>query len=269
MVGAGRAGRARLRALAGHPRAELAALVRRVGTPTFAEVLEDPSVRAMIVCTPNASHESLARASLEAGKHTLVEFPLAAGPEAARARFVQATRAGLVLHVEHIELLSPVQRLQRERAPALGRPEGGELSFSGSVEGWYGDREQAGSPALRAVARLHRLLDLFGAARVEAARLETSSSGYRLEVELAFLEGGATRLIEERGSGRARSTRWRVQCQHGVLDDPEAGAPSGLFGQDLDCFVARVLDGAPSYVSEQRVLEVLALVREIEARCQS
>ena len=265
MIGAGRAGQARVRALEEHGRAKLAALVRREGTPTLEDALADPAVQALLVCTPNASHEPLARAALEAGKHTLVEFPLAAGPEPARALFAQAARGCRVLHVEHIELLSPAQQRQRERVRALGRPEGGTLRFSGSNEGWIGDAELAGSPALRALARLQRLLDLFGAARVAGAGLESGGSGYRLQVELSFLAGGATTLVEERGPGRGRATRWAIQCQHGLLDDPEADVASGLFLRDLDCFLARVLDGGQPYVAEERVVEGLALVQLIEA----
>ena len=40
-------------------------------------VLEDPSVDGVIIATPAASHFSLARQVLEAGKHVFVEKPLA------------------------------------------------------------------------------------------------------------------------------------------------------------------------------------------------
>jgi predicted dehydrogenase len=44
---------------------------------THQTVLEDPSVNAVVIATPAASHFSLARDALDAGKHVFVEKPLA------------------------------------------------------------------------------------------------------------------------------------------------------------------------------------------------
>jgi len=44
---------------------------------THQTVLEDPSVDAVVIATPAASHFSLARDALDAGKHVFVEKPLA------------------------------------------------------------------------------------------------------------------------------------------------------------------------------------------------
>ena len=40
-------------------------------------VLADPSIEAIVLATPPQTHHTLARAALEAGKHVLVEKPLA------------------------------------------------------------------------------------------------------------------------------------------------------------------------------------------------
>ena len=40
-------------------------------------MLEDPSVDAVVIATPAASHFSLAKDALDAGKHVFVEKPLA------------------------------------------------------------------------------------------------------------------------------------------------------------------------------------------------
>ena len=267
VVGPGRAGRARIAALDGHPGARLAAVVSRARPPSFGQVLADSAVDAVIVCTPNGLHAEQARAALEAGKHVAVEFPLACTPGQARELFEIAAARRLVLHVEHIELLSASQRLQRERARGLGRPLRGELRFTGSNAGWIGDLDLSGSPALHAVARLHRLLDLFGSAQVAQAELVRQESGYELRAALRFAEGGGVRLVETRAARLARATRWSIECERGRLDDPAAEPERGLFLRDLDHFLERIASGADPYVPDARVVEVLELVAAIERAC--
>jgi predicted dehydrogenase len=46
-------------------------------TADFRELLSDPEICAVHICTPNAMHFAMAEASLEAGKHVLCEKPLA------------------------------------------------------------------------------------------------------------------------------------------------------------------------------------------------
>jgi hypothetical protein len=265
VVGGGRAGSARARALAEHPEARLWATVHRSGEPTFEGALADDEVDGAIVCTPNLQHAAQVEAALEAGKHVLSEYPLAATAGTGRRLFELARSRGRVLHVGHIELLSESHRVQRARAAELGRPLGGEVEFSASSEGWIGDADTAGSPALRATARLHRLVDLYGPARVRAATLELGERSYRLEVELEFEAGGEVRLREGRAPGGERRTRFAVRAERGTLDDPPALSALGIFRSDLDCFVARVRHGGESYIAEERILHVLALVERIDA----
>lgn len=272
VIGPGRAGRARARALEEHPRARLAAVVGArpaAGEPAFEDVLRDPSVDALVVCTPNHLHAPMARQGLQAGKHVAVEFPLAPGPDEARALFALARAERLVLHDEHIELLSPAQQWLRERREALGVLREGRLVFRARGEGWIADAQRAGSEALRAVARLHRLVDLFGEARVIDARVERGSAGaYRLEARLAFAAGGTATLVEERAPDAQRGTHWDVRCERGVLGSPPEMPAAGLFARDLDVFVDRVVGGAPHYVDEARIVHVLALVQAIERACE-
>jgi predicted dehydrogenase len=268
VVGLGRAGAARVRAIEALESVELAGLVTRGGGPgarSLDDVLGDPRVDGLCVCTPNSLHADLVRRALAADKHALVEYPLAPGPSEATELFALARERDRVLHVEHIELLSPSQEEQRRRVAELGRVQQGTLQLEAAAEGWIADRALAGSPALRAVARLHRLVDLFGEARVEGAALsERGVQGYRLEVELGFQEGGGLRLIEERRAGARRGVEWEIVCERGVLRNPPSQSPGKLFEEDLTCFAQRVRKGAPHYVSEDRIVHVLDLVRQIE-----
>jgi hypothetical protein len=265
IVGGGRAGSARARALADHPEARLWGTVHREGEPTLAQALASPEVEAIAVCTPNLLHPAQVARALEAGKHVLCEYPLAPTAREGRELFAAARKHGRVLHVGHIELLAESHRAQRPRAAELGQPLGGQVEFTGSSEGWIGDGAVAGSPALRATARLHRLVDLFGSARARAAALELRPQGYRLEVELAFDSGGQVRLCEERGPGLERRTTCAIRCERGLLGDPPPLSAAGVFRADLDCFVARVRRGMAPYLGEEHILHVLALVDRIDA----
>ena len=63
------------------------------------ELLELDELDAVVICTPNHLHEEMAIRALEAGKHVLVERPLAATADGASRVIEAAVRAGQVLAV--------------------------------------------------------------------------------------------------------------------------------------------------------------------------
>jgi predicted dehydrogenase len=69
--------------------------------PDAAAVIADPEVDAVVIATPLFTHHGLARAALEAGKHVLVEKPLAPSIAEAEELAGLAARAGRVLMVDH------------------------------------------------------------------------------------------------------------------------------------------------------------------------
>src|SRR5512139_3320011 len=97
LVGLGYWGPNHLRVLQDSERARLRWLcdidpvpLERLGRRTTAEstteldrVLDDPRTDAVILSTPISTHYELSRRCLEAGKHVLVEKPLATGREGA------------------------------------------------------------------------------------------------------------------------------------------------------------------------------------------
>jgi predicted dehydrogenase len=73
---------------------------------SFDTALADPAVDAVVIATPVRSHHRLAKAALLAGKHVLVEKPLAMTVVACRELEQLADSAGLVLMVGHIFLFN-------------------------------------------------------------------------------------------------------------------------------------------------------------------
>ena len=77
-------------------------------------VLCDPSVEAVIVATPPKSHHAIVKRALEAGKHVLVEKPLATRLCDAEELAELAESSGLVLMPGHTFIYSPAVNAVRE-----------------------------------------------------------------------------------------------------------------------------------------------------------
>src|SRR5262249_16685376 len=82
-------------------------------TTDFDRVLDDPGTDAVILSTPISTHYELALRCLEAGKHLLVEKPLATTREEAEELIELADRLGLTLMCGHTFLFSPPVRRVR------------------------------------------------------------------------------------------------------------------------------------------------------------
>jgi predicted dehydrogenase len=84
---------------AGCPRAEL--------VQDFEKVIANPKVAAVAIATPAATHASLAKAALQAGKHVLIEKPMTQSVREAEELVRLAEERKLTLMVDHTYLYSP------------------------------------------------------------------------------------------------------------------------------------------------------------------
>ncbi len=95
-------------------------------TADAGRVLADPQVDAVVVATPTTTHYALASAALRAGKHVLVEKPIATRVEEAEELCELAERGGRVLMVGHVFLFnSAIQRVKEY----LGQGELGQVFY--------------------------------------------------------------------------------------------------------------------------------------------
>jgi len=130
VLGLGFMGSTHLKALTGIPNAELTAVMSasekklagdlsgiqgNLGGPgqlmnfthvrkyrTVAEVLQDPDIEAVDICLPTHLHAPVAIAALRAGKHVLVEKPMALEGQAADEMIREAEKCGRTLMVAHV-----------------------------------------------------------------------------------------------------------------------------------------------------------------------
>jgi predicted dehydrogenase len=126
VAGAGHFGRFHALKLAASPRASLsgiadldseraAAVAREAGTmamPFEALLMESDAV---VIAAPAAAHFALADAALRAGRHVLVEKPIAATLEEADTLAALAAQTGLVLQVGHLLRYAPEHAAIQER----------------------------------------------------------------------------------------------------------------------------------------------------------
>ena len=100
-------------------------------TSDYRDVLRDPAIDALHICTPNAQHFPMAKEALEAGKHVICEKPLATSVEEGEELVALADRQGLRNCVCHnLRYYPMVQQMRRMR-------EDGDLGEILAVQGTY------------------------------------------------------------------------------------------------------------------------------------
>jgi predicted dehydrogenase len=139
VLGAGSWGINHVRVLAAEPRCRIVAVAEpdQAKRPLIAElapgarwtesagpVVSSPEIDAVVIAAPAATHVELAIAALDAGKHVLIEKPVARSVAEARRVAAAAARAGTIGMVGHLMVFHPAVRRIREllRSGSLGRP---------------------------------------------------------------------------------------------------------------------------------------------------
>uniref|UniRef100_A0ABM5GM06 Biliverdin reductase A n=1 Tax=Pogona vitticeps TaxID=103695 RepID=A0ABM5GM06_9SAUR len=234
------------------------------------EALNSKEVQAAIISTDNQNHYESVRLFLEAGKHTLVEYPLALSAKAAHELWQLAEQKGKILHVEHIELLT-MEYKQLKKEVAGKELVKGTLHFTGGPL----DEERSGFPAFSGIARLSWLVDLFGDLTVTSAmREEQKEKNYsRMTANFQTANKRPLTWIEERGPGMKRDKKINFCFTSGCLESlPEAPrSAAGPFMQDLVLFAKKLLGSVSKEELEaekRRILLCLNLAEEIQRHCE-
>jgi predicted dehydrogenase len=94
------------------------------------DMINDSQIDAVVIATPVTSHFDLALAALKAGKHVLVEKPLAATSDQARRLVDEAQKRNLILLVDHTFVYTDAVRKIRE---LIASGELGEIYYYDAV----------------------------------------------------------------------------------------------------------------------------------------
>lgn len=285
VVGAGYFGRIHAMKVAAGPRSVLSgvhdavaerasALAAEAGAPALGLEALIAGSDAVVIASPAAAHHGAAMASLRAGRHVLVEKPVAVTLEQADELIAAADAAGLVLQVGHLLRYSPERAavVARMKRPALieclrvapFRPRGTDVSVVLDLM----------------IHDIDMVLSL-----VAAPLVEVRASGIAVQsgfpdlahARLAFADGCVAVLTASRVAPRLER-RMAVAGREGylTLDFTErtlqrAGAEASeasweavdLVAAEHEAFARAVLDGAPVLVDGEagrRALETALAV---------
>lgn len=274
VIGVGRAGQARARAIQAHRGCELVAVYRgrfaeRFPTipaaGSFSEALAVAD--AVAICSPDVEHPGQVEQALRAGKHVVCEYPVAADAREALRLLGFAHEVGRVLHVEHIELLHAPQatlRAHMKSDPAVEIRQ--EFTRTGDETA---DPEEV---AVRNLARVHRLIDLAGSViRVQDLKLEPGS----VSGQLIHAAGATSNFMWQQSAYLKRATRmsvrtrsrdeWRLDrdtLYRGKIAQTLIESKP-LFEQDHRIAMARIRDARGPYVEDPRLVHGLQVMRRI------
>ncbi len=184
---------------------------REHGLPVWSDDVGEVLAEVDVVCvnSPNALHAEHAIAAARAGRHVIVEKPLAVSLEQGRALVEACERAGVGL--AYAEELAFVPKFVRAKqildSGALGAPlyVTQREAHAGPYSPWFFTREEAGGGVLMDMAchSIELVRWLLGKRPVErvTARLRSTGSAHDTELEdhsvtLLELEGGVTATCE-------------------------------------------------------------------------
>lgn len=120
-------------------------------TSDYRDILNNPEIDAVFVCTPDYLHEEHAIAALEAGKHVFLEKPMAITIEGCDRIIKTAKETGRLLYMGHNMRFFPVMRKMKELidAGAIGEVQAiwcrHFISYGGDAyfRDWHSERSKA------------------------------------------------------------------------------------------------------------------------------
>ncbi|XP_036184830.1 biliverdin reductase A isoform X2 [Myotis myotis] len=280
VVGVGRAGSVRMRDLrSAHASSAFLNLIgfvsRRelkcideVQQISLEDALSSQEVDVAYICSENTSHEDYIRQFLNAGKHVLVEYPMALSWTAAQDLWELAEQKGKVLHEEHIELLMEEFSFLKKEVVGKDLLKGSLLFTAGPLE-----EERFGFPSFSGVSCLTWPLSLFRELSLVSATLEERKEDQYLKMTVCLETENKRPLtwIEEKGPGLKRNRHLSFHFKSGSLENvPNVGDNRNIFLKDQTIFVQKLL-GQISEVElaaeKKRILHCLWLAEEIQKRC--
>ena len=269
--------------------------------PDVADLLADDGVDALVVCTPNDTHASLARAAAAAGKHLLLEKPMALSAADARSVADAFEAAGRVLLVGHTHRHSDYARAVHDVVSSgrLGTVRSVRIAITGGWI-WGGWSAWVLDPARSGGHAFHNGVHLYDLARwwlgspitsVYAVGQPLTSAALAIDDYLCstlVAESGATAVCEISRGERPKTTSLFEIVVHGDRgtlvrsngdeglvayttggSGPRAVPGTDPFRRQLGVFVAAVAGTAPVDPGPEVAVHATAVAEAAERSARS
>jgi len=181
------------------------------GYGDYHDLLADPQVEIVSVCLPHSLHKKVALDAINAGKHVLIEKPLAITTAECDEIQAAAQSSSVVVGVQHNQLFFPAHVRAKEMidSGAIGRPVQLRLrlAIGGKYPGWRTDPAVAGGGILfdAGVHRFYLARHLFGEiAEVSAITDKPRNEGEDQAVVSLRFANGALGVIDANYHGPAK-----------------------------------------------------------------
>jgi predicted dehydrogenase len=212
--------------------AEAHAAADPYGIPVLAaeDLLADPAIELVYIGAPPSAHQAMARRALLAGKHVLLEKPLALSPEGGRALVELARDAERVLGVHHMLRYDPLCRavghLLDQRL--LGAPLHASFENLASdellpVEHWFWDKASSGGIFVEHGVHFFDLFAMwFGPGQVVAAQEVRRPGRPAVVDQVACTARFGSGVLAQLYHGFTQPTRMdrqllRIACERGSI----------------------------------------------------
>jgi biliverdin reductase len=296
-------GRSQVVAVAGRDPERASTFAESFGLKAIADwrdLVQRSDLDLVVISTINQDHGAIAHAALEAGKHVVVEYPLALEVAEAEALVELATAQQRLLHVEHIELLSGIQTAIATVLSEISTPFYVRYASVNpqrpAPDKWTYQAQTFGFPLVAALSRVNRLLHLFGL--VESVSCQSrfvmdtgemvpmlTEGHYRgcmcmaqmrftcgLIADLVYGKGETLWLAERSLAIHGDRGLIQIDGDQGLLVLPDEqrsldlGSRRGLFAKDTQAVLDHLTQGTPLYT---HVAESLYALKVADAMRQS
>jgi predicted dehydrogenase len=209
---------------------------------TVEEALADPEIEAVDICLPTAMHAPVAREALRAGKHVLVEKPMALDAASCDAMIAEAHKAGRILMTAQVLRFFPDYGMAGEivRSRRLGAVRSAffrRRCAAPAWSKWLHDAGQSGGGVFDLLIHdVDFAIHLFGRpTEVSALGHENMAGGIdTLVAQLHYPEIGPVTVTGgwHHPKSYPFSMEFTIVSDGGTLEYSSAGRPLVLYGAD-------------------------------------
>ena len=214
------------------------------------EIFADPAIDAVDLCLPTHLHEEAAIQALHAGKHVLVEKPIALDGPSARRMIAEAARAGRVLMAAQVIRFFPEYVALRETLPRIGTVRAAffrRRCAAPSWGGWLKDPDRSGGGVFDLVIHdLDFVLHLFGRPeKTDATGVCDPKRGIDLiDARLQYGFGAVTVAGGWQGAGAFPfGMEYSVTGERGTIEYNSAGRAPVLYADSEQALALPARDG--------------------------